>query len=160
MTAVSHATCLPSSSRPFRGDFQGPPSTTHRVAAHPPAPTCRDRSGSTRCWMLGRPPGPLCQALASHFLLLPSLLKGAWTPHTEQKCRGARERKATGQTKFISSASVYPGGDACLCGQNPLLSAYYSSGKSDSLLLPNCGWKSSVLGAEKDALLQNCPLAS
>lgn len=50
--------------------------------------------------------------------------------------------------------------DACLCGQNPLLSAYYSSGKSDSLQLPNCGWKSSVLGAEKDALLQNCPLAS
>lgn len=37
---------------------------------------------------------------------------------------------------------------------------YYSSGKSDSLLLPDCGWKSSVLGAEKDALLQNCPLAS
>lgn len=130
--------------------FPRAPSTTHRVAAVRPHP----RAGTA--WappMLRRLPCPLPQApVPPPPPPLPPLLKEACVLHTEQRYRRARKEKPLAKGNLFHPASVDPGGDSCLCGQKPVLDAYHSSDKSDFLLLPDSGWKSSVLGAEKATL--------
>ena len=48
-----------------------------------------------------------------------SLERSLGSAHRTEMQEGTRKKSHWPKTKFVSSASVYPGGDACLCGQNP-----------------------------------------
>lgn len=155
---ASPATRLPSSSWPFRGDFQKA-GTTHRVAAHPPTtPVPRPLGLHRSC------------VPAGEGLLVPSTrlrhpLSASAIPPERSSC-SVHNRDAGGHKKkcqwakqdSILSCVYTPWRSACLCGQKHFLRTYYSSGKNDSWLLPNCGWKSLILCVEKDSLFQDCLL--
>lgn len=160
LTAASPATRLPSSSWPFRGDLQRPraphtewPPTRPRPRAKttwaPPRAACRPGKAS---W--SPPPGSGIPLSAS--AIPPE--RSSCSVHTTEMQEGTRKKCQWAKQDSSRPASTHPGGGACLCGQKHFLRTYYSSGKNDSWLLPNCGWKSLILCVEKDSLFQDCLL--